>query len=76
MQALLCDEVMDACEDLGTRLGNTINLPDDAKKGVREELAAERIPRYLEQLQARLAAAGGEYFVDGRLTVADLKVST
>lgn len=74
MQALLCDEVMDACEDLGTRLGNTINLPDDAKKGVREELAAERIPRYLEQLQARLAAAGGEYLVDGRLTVADLKV--
>jgi glutathione S-transferase len=25
-------------------------------------------------LQARLQAAGGEYFADGRLTVADLKV--
>lgn len=73
-QAFLCDEVMDACEDIGTRIGNTINLPDEAKKKAREELAAERIPRYLEQLQGRLQAAGGEYFADGRLTVADLKV--
>jgi glutathione S-transferase len=73
-QALLCDEVLDVCEDIGTRLGNTINLADDAKKKAREELSAERIPRYLEQLQARLQAAGGEYFVGGRLTVADLKV--
>jgi glutathione S-transferase len=74
VQALSCDEIMDACEDVGTRLGNTINLPDDAKKAAREELAKERLPRYLEQLQTRLAAAGGEYFVDKRLTVADLKV--
>jgi glutathione S-transferase len=73
-QALLCDEVMDACEDIGTRLGNTINLPDAAKKQAREELAAERIPRYLAQLQARLQQSGGEYFADQRLTVADLKV--
>ena len=73
-QALLCDEIMDACEDIGTRIGNTINLPDDAKKKAREELAAERIPRYLDQLQDRLQAAGGEYFADARLTVADLKV--
>ena len=40
----------------------------------REELAAGHITRYLEQFQARLKAAGGEYFADKRLTVADLKV--
>ena len=40
----------------------------------RNGMTAERIPRYLAQLQARLQAAGGEYFADGRLTVADLKV--
>jgi len=74
VQALLCDEVMDACEDIGTRIGNTIHLAEDAKKQVRAELSADRIPRYLTQLQARLQAAGGEYFADGRLTVADLKV--
>jgi glutathione S-transferase len=73
-QALLCDEVMDAAEDIGTRIGNTIDLPADAKQQAREELAAGRIPRHLEQLQARLKAAGGEYFADQRLTVADLKI--
>lgn len=73
-QALLCDEAMDAAEDIGTRIGNTIDLPADAKKQAREELAGGRIPRYLEQLQARLQVAGGEYFADHRLTIADLKV--
>jgi len=73
-QAFLCDEVMDAAEDISTRIGHTIDLPGDAKKKAREELAAGRIARYLEQFQARLKAAGGEYFADKRLTVADLKV--
>jgi glutathione S-transferase len=73
-QALLCDEVMDAAEDLGTRIANTMDLPADAKKKAREELSTGRIRHYLEQLQARLKAAGGEYFADKRLTVADLKI--
>ena len=73
-QALLCDEVMDTAEDIGTRIANTIDLPADAKRQAREELASGRITRYLEQLQARLQAAGGEYFSDKRLTVADLKI--
>ena len=73
-QALLCDEVMDAVEDMDFQIGATLDLPDDAKKKAREELAAGPIPRYLEQLHARLKAAGGEYFADRRLTVGDLKV--
>jgi prostaglandin-H2 D-isomerase / glutathione transferase len=73
-QAVLCDETMDAAEDISTRIGNTIALGPDEKKKVREDLATGLIPRYLEQLQARLKAAGGEYFADKRLTVADLKV--
>lgn len=72
-QAALCDEVMDAAEDIGTRIGNTFSLGPDEKKKAREELAAGPITRYLEQLQAKLQAAGGEYFADKRLTVADLK---
>ena len=74
LQAFLCDEVMDAAEDISTRIAQTIELPQDAKKKAREELAAGHITRYLEQFQARLKAAGGEYFADQRLTVADLKV--
>lgn len=73
-QALLCDEIMDAAEDIGTRIAQTIDLPEDAKKKAREELTAGRITRYLQQFQARLVAAGGEYFADQRLTVADLKI--
>jgi glutathione S-transferase len=73
-QALLCDEVMDAAEDISARIGQTIDLPADAKKKAREELAAGHLARYLEHFQARLKAAGGEYFADRHLTVADLKV--
>lgn len=76
LQALLCDEMMDAVEDLSTRIAQTIGLPEDVKKKAREELAAGHITRYLEQFQARLEAAGGESFADGRLTVADLKLAT
>src|SRR5690348_14572932 len=65
-QALMCDEVMDAVEDIGTQIARTMELPEDAKKKAREELAAGRITRYLEQLQAKLKTAGGEYFVDRR----------
>jgi glutathione S-transferase len=73
-QAFLCDEVMDAVEDISTQIGQTIDLPADAKKQAREALAAGPLKRYLEQFQARLKAGGGEYFADRRLTVADLKV--
>jgi len=73
-QAVLCDEVMDAAEDISARIAQTIDLPAEAKKKAREELAVGHITRYLEQFQARLKAAGGVYFADGRLTVADLKV--
>lgn len=73
-QAFACDEIMDACEDISTRIGNTISMADDAKKKTREELADGHLPRYLVQLQDRLRAAGGEHFADQRLTVADLKV--
>jgi glutathione S-transferase len=72
-QAALVDEVMDAVEDITTRIGNTIRLEGEAKKHAREALAAGPIPRFLEQLEARLKAGGGEWFVEKRLTVADLK---
>lgn len=75
LQAALCDEAMDAAEDIGTQIGNTIRLPDADKPKAREALAADAIPRFLQQLAARLKAGGGEWFADRRLTVADLKVA-
>ena len=49
-------------------------LPAAEKKAQRESLAAGPLSYSLDHLQRRLVAHGGEYFADGRLTVADLKV--
>lgn len=72
-QAALVDEVMDAVEDVSTRISNTMPLESAAKKQAREALASGPIPRYLQQIEARLKAGGGEWFVENRLTVADIK---
>jgi len=72
-QAALVDEVMDAVEDISTKIGNTVALEGEAKKTAREALAAGPIPRFLQQIEARLKAGGGEWFVEKRLTIADLK---
>ena len=72
-QAALVDEVMDAVEDISFRIGSTMSLEGEAKKNAREALAAGPIPRFLQQIDARLKAGGGEWFVEKRLTVADLK---
>ena len=72
-QAALADEVMDAVEDISTKISNTMGLEGEAKKKAREALAAGPIPRFLQQIETRLKAGGGEWFVEKRLTVADLK---
>lgn len=72
-QAALVDEVMDAVEDISFRISSTMGLEDEAKKKAREALAAGPIPRFLQQIEARLKAGGGEWFVEKRLTVADLR---
>jgi len=73
-QAALCDEAMDAVEEIATRVWATMFLPAPDKKAQRESLAAGPLSYSLDRLQRRLVAHGGHYFADGRLTVADLKV--
>lgn len=75
-QALLCDEVMDAVEDVNVKLSATFGLTGDALKDARTGLVNGTLPKYLAWLEAQLQAHGGEYFADGRLTIADLKVFT
>ncbi|MDH3727725.1 MAG: glutathione S-transferase family protein [Myxococcales bacterium] len=75
LQAAFCDEAMDAVEDIVSKVVATFAIQDEAeKKAARQALADGPITVYLQQLQALLQARGGEYFADGRLTVADLKV--
>lgn len=73
-QAVLCDEVMDAVEDIGQQIVATFPMKDAEKKAARERLVAGPISLYLSRLHAQLEQRGGEYFADGRLTVADLRV--
>jgi glutathione S-transferase len=72
-QALLCDEVMGALEDLNIEIGTTFGMVGDDLKHAREALVTGALPRYLQWLQKQLESHGGEFLADNRLTIADLK---
>jgi glutathione S-transferase len=74
LQALRCDEAMDAVEDLTARIQPTLFLQGDEQRKAREELADGWMTVFLRGLSELLERGGGEYFADNRLTVADLKV--
>ena len=73
-QALLCDEIMDALEDVSNKLVATFGLPDEAMKEARDTLVSGPLTQYLGWAQTRLQNAGGEYFANNALSIADLKV--
>ena len=58
LQALLCDEVMGALEDLNIKLVATFGMKGDALKNAREALVAGALPLYLRWLQHQAAAPG------------------
>jgi glutathione S-transferase len=70
-QAALCDEVMEAVEDINTKLVATLFLPEEEKKTQRKALVEGPLPFYLTRLQQRLEAHGGRYFAADRLSVAE-----
>jgi len=74
LQALFCDEVMDAVEDIAHQVGRTFGLKGDAMRDAREALMKGPLTTSLKGLDQLLTRGGGQYFADGRLTVADLKV--
>lgn len=75
LQALRCDEVMDAVEDVIVKVVPTFFMQDEAeKKAAREKLADGEVKFYLEYFQKLMERSKGDYFVDDQLTVADLKV--
>jgi glutathione S-transferase len=73
LQALYCDEVMDATEDLTHIIVRTFGLEGDELKQAREELTSGWITTFLIGLNELLERGGGEYFADSCLTMADLK---
>jgi len=73
MQALYCDEVLDALEDILHYIVPTFGLKGDELREAREKLANGWLSTYVRGLDELLARGGGEYFAGGALTVADLK---
>ena len=74
LQALYCDEAMDAVEDLLHQIVQTFGLEGDELQAARERLANGWISVFVKGLAEILERGGGEYIADNRLTVADLKV--
>ena len=73
LQALYCDEVLGALEDVTNDIGRTIRQQGDELREAREQLSEGWLPVYLRGLSDLLERGGGEYFAAGQLTVADLR---
>ncbi len=73
LQALYCDEVLDALEDLLHYMVPTFGLQGEELRQARESLVDGWLSVYLRGLDELLTRGGGEYFADNGLTVADLK---
>ena len=74
LQALYCDEAMDAIEDLLNHIVRTLFLEGEALKAARDELREGWLTTFLKGYDRLLERGGGSFFADNRLTVADLKV--
>ena len=74
-QAALCDEAMDAVEDISHRITTTFSIKDEEeKRAARQALVDGPLRFYLSRLNVLLENRGGEFFSDTRLIMADLKV--
>ncbi|MGI9265444.1 MAG: glutathione S-transferase family protein [Gammaproteobacteria bacterium] len=73
LQALYCDEVLDALEDVLHYMVPTFGLQGEELRQARERLVDGWLSVYLRGLDELLTRGGGKYFADNGLTVADLK---
>ncbi len=75
-QALYCDEVLGALEDLNHYVVQTFSLQGDELKAAREALMDGRLKVFLKGLDELLTRGGGQYFANHKLSIADLKMAT
>lgn len=72
-QALYCDEVTGALEDINHYIVQTFGLEGQALQVAREMLIERRLSVFLRGLDELLTRGGGTYFAGNQLTIADLK---
>ncbi len=75
LQALYCDEVLEALEDITHYMVQTFGLEGNELETAREKFMNGRLTVCLKGLDELLTRGGGEYFANKRLTVADLKTA-
>lgn len=75
LQALYCDEVLDALEDITHYMVQTFGLEGDELITAREKFMNRRLSVSLKGLDVLLKRGGGEYFANKSLTIADLKTA-
>ncbi len=73
LQALYCDEVTGALEDLTHYVVQTFGLQGEDLIAARKILVDTRLTTFLTGLEQLLERGGGEYFAGNQLTIADLK---
>ncbi len=73
LQALYCDEVLGALEDLTHYLVHTFGLEGEELRLAREKFVEGWMTTYLRGVDGLLTRGGGEYFAANQLTVADLR---
>ena len=73
VQAMYCDEAMEANEDALFHMVQTFGLEGESLKAARQQLVDGWLSTYIKGIGG-LLKRGGDYFADGRLTVADLKI--
>lgn len=73
LQALYCDEVTGALEDVTHQIVRTFGLSGDELEAARKKLVDGWLTIYLRGLDGLLTRGGGRYFADNRLTIADLR---
>ncbi len=74
LQALYCDETLDAVEDVSQYIGRTLGLEGEELRAARAKLVDGWLSVFVKGLGGLLERGGGHYFVDNRLSIADLKV--
>lgn len=72
LQALYCDEVMGAVEDITHYFVQTFGLEGDALKEAREKLMNGRLTVFTKGFAELLKRGGGNYMANQQLTMADL----
>ena len=75
LQALYCDEVVEAIEDITHYMVQTFGLKGDELKMAREKFMNGRLTVFLKGLDELLTRGGGEYFANKSLTIADIKTA-